>query len=153
MQPIDTAHTLTDYLKYFLKGVYDEVEDYYPNDDDAQNKNIPTYEINNAFQGTCLKIESSYDIAGPAPNGFSGTVYFKYDLDINPWNGNFISNMEFLGGEQFLQENVDNTYYLSLWDRFEDCTYSVGIIKVIFKNRVLLPKFVHIVIKSYFSIT
>ena len=126
MQPIDTAHTLTDYLKYFLKGVYDEVEDYYPNDDDAQNKNIPTYEINNAFQGTCIKMESSYDIGGTAPNGFRGTVYFKYDLDINPWNDNFISNMEFLGGDQFLQENVDNSYYLSLWEKFEECTYSVG---------------------------
>ena len=123
MDAIETGRTLSDYLKYFLKGVYDEVDNLYPNDDDAHNKNIPTYEINNSFQGTCIKMESSYDIAGPSPNGFSGTVYFKYDLDINPWNDNFISNMEFLGGDQWLLENVDNSYYLSLWDKFEECTY------------------------------
>ena len=123
MDAIETGRTLSDYLKYFLKGVYDEADNLYPNDDDAHNKNIPTYEINNSFQGTCIKMESSYDIAGPSPNGFSGTVYFKYDLDINPWNDNFISNMEFLGGDQWLLENVDNSYYLSLWDKFEECTY------------------------------
>ena len=134
----ESIKDLQDYLTDLMFGIYLEVDKDNPQNDDNSTTYFNIDQINNYFQGTCIKTESSYDIGGTSPNGFSGTVYFKYDLHINPWNKEFISNMEYLGGEQFFQENVDNSYYLSLWEKFDECTYSLNFKPELFGGKINL---------------
>lgn len=122
----ENIKSIQDYLTDLMFGIYLEVDKDNPDKQDNSDTLFNAKDMNNFVSGTCIKMESSYDIAGTSPNGFNGTVYFIYDLQINPWSKEFISNIRFLGGEQFLQENVDNTYYLSLWDKFEECTYNLN---------------------------
>lgn len=148
----ESIKDLQDYLTNLMFGIYLEVDKDNPENDDNSATYFNIDQINNYFQGTCIKLESSYDIAGTSPNGFSGTVYFKYDLHINPWNKEFISNLEFLGGDQFLQENVDNTYYLSLWDKFDECTYGLNFKPELFGGKINLNYDVNNFLQTY-SIT
>lgn len=145
----ESVKSLQDYLTDLMFGLYLEVDKDNPENDDNSNTYFNIDQINNYFQGTCIKLESSYDIGGPAPNGFSGTVYFKYDIHINPWNKEFISNMEFLGGDQGAQENLDNSYYLSLWEKFNDCTYSLKFKNDLFGGKINLKYDINNFLQTY----
>ena len=129
---------LQDYLTDLMFGIYLEVDNDNPQNDDNSTTYFNIDQINNYFQGTCIKMEASYDIGGTSPNGFSHTVYFLYDLNINPFQKNFVSNMRFLGGEQWTRDNLDSVYYNSLWEKFNECTYTINFKQALYGGEIRL---------------
>lgn len=113
------SDTLQKYIDNFLKFVQTNIDITYGEDNDNSEKPLKYNNVPIAFQGTCIKSVNSSQISGQSPNGFSGDMYFKYDLVVSQNGENMISNMVLLGGSDFFVENVDNTYYQNLWIDFQ----------------------------------
>lgn len=107
----------------FLTFTKREIQLLYGEDSDSETE-FKASEIPLIFQGTCIRYISSADISGYASNGMSGTVYFTYDINIDKSENEIISNLQLLGGDKYLQDNVDNVYYTNLWNDFDNIIYT-----------------------------
>lgn len=133
------SDTLQKYIDNFLKFVQTNIDITYGEDNDNSEKPLKYNNVPIAFQGTCIKSVNSSQISGQSPNGFSGDMYFKYDLVVSQNGENMISNMVLLGGSDFFVENVDNTYYQNLWIDFQKCEYTCSIKADLVDGYLYLP--------------
>ena len=127
------------HIDNFLKYVQTEIDILYGVNNDNSDTEFPLDQLPIQFMGKCIRIATSKDISGNSPNGFNGDCYFTYDLTVRTDGGEMVSNLNFLGGTQGLQENVDNTYYLGLWDDFQDISYSVALKSELVGGQLFIP--------------
>lgn len=133
------ANTMQKYIDNFLKYVQTNIDITYGVDNDNSEEPLKYNNVPIAFQGSCIKTVSTGQISGPSPNGFSGDMFFKYDLTVMQNGDNMVSNLELLGGSDFLIENIDNTYYQNLWVDFQNCNYTCSIKSELVDGYLYLP--------------
>lgn len=133
------ADTMQKYIDNFLKYIQTNVDITYGADNDNSEQPLKYNNVPIAFQGTCIKSVNSSQISGSSPNGFSGDMYFKYDLVVSQSGDNMVSNLQLLGGSDFIIENVDNTYYQNLWVDFLNCNYTCSIKSELIDGYLCLP--------------
>lgn len=133
------ANTMQKYIDNFLKYVQTNIDITYGVDNDNSEEPLKYNNVPIAFQGSCIKTVSTGQISGSSPNGFSGDMFFKYDLTVMQNGDNMVSNLELLGGSDFLIENIDNTYYQNLWVDFQNCNYTCSIKSELVDGYLYLP--------------
>lgn len=133
------ADTMQKYIDNFLKYVQTNIDITYGSDNDNSEEPLKYNNVPIAFQGSCIKSVTTGQISGSSPNGFSGDMYFKYDLVITQNGDNMVSNLQLLGGSDFLIENIDNTYYQNLWVDFQNCNYTCSIKSELVDGYLYLP--------------
>lgn len=133
------ADTMQKYIDNFLKYVQTNIDITYGSDNDNSEEPLKYNNVPIAFQGSCIKSVTTGQISGSSPNGFGGDMYFKYDLVVTQNGDNMVSNLELLGGSDFLIENIDNTYYQNLWVDFQNCNYTCSIKSELVDGYLYLP--------------
>lgn len=133
------AKNMQKYIDNFLKYIQTNIDITYGSDNDNSEQPLNYNNVPIAFQGTCIKSVNSSQISGNSPNGFTGDMYFKYDLVVSQNGDNMVSNLELLGGSDFFIENVDNTYYQNLWIDFLNCNYTCTIKSELIDGYLYLP--------------